>query len=131
MVASGAGDEFSDYHLEAAIAGCHALAPSFEATDWKKILDLYEVLSAIKSDPIVEMNKAIVLGLAESPQKGLEKLKSIKGLEQNYIYLTALGDFYQQLHNSTQARHYYELAIQKTKSKSEIELLQSKITSLV
>ncbi len=129
--ASAGGDAFSEYHLEAAIAACHAYAPSFETTDWKRILGLYELLSSIKSDPIVEMNKAIVLGLAESPRQGLEKLKSIKGLENNSIYHAAFGDFYHQLKNKAQAKLHYEQAIDLTKSKSEIELLQQKITSLV
>jgi RNA polymerase sigma-70 factor (ECF subfamily) len=127
---SAGGDEFSEYHLEAAIAACHANAPSFETTDWKRILGLYELLSTIKFDPIVEMNKAIVLGFAESPKKGLERLKSIQGLNDNSIYQAALGDFYHQLNQSNEAKRHYELAIRKTKSKSEIDLLKSKITAL-
>jgi len=129
--ASASGDAFSEYHLEAAIAACHAQAESFECTDWKRILSLYELLSSVKSDPIVEMNKAIVLGLVESPQQGLEKLKAIKGLENNSIYHGALGDFYQQINNSTQAKLHYKLAVGLTKSKSEIELLHHKITAVI
>jgi len=128
--ASAGGDAFSEYHLEAAIAANHARATSFETTDWKGILQLYELLSSIKSDPFVEMNKAIVLGLAESPEKGLEALKGIAGLENNSIYHAALGDSHQQLKNSTEAKFYYTKAISLTRSKSEIELLQEKITSL-
>ncbi len=128
--ASAAGEELSEYHLEAAIAACHANAPYFEATNWKRILSLYELLSTIKSDPIVELNKAIVLGLAESPQGGLEKLRAIKGLENNSIYHAAIGDFFQQLKNFTQAKRHYALALDLTKSKSEIELLQNKINAL-
>ena len=129
--ASADGNEFSEYHLEAAIALYHAQATSFESTDWKGILSLYELLSTVKSDPIVEMNKAIVLGFAESPTNGLEKLKIIKGLENNSIYHGALGDFYQQLNNFNDAKMHYEQALQLTKSKSEIDLLQSKISGLV
>ncbi len=128
--ASANGEAFSEYHLEAAIAACHAQAQSFDTTDWKRILSLYEILSSVKTDPIVEMNKAIVLGLTESPQQGLEKLKSIKGLENNSIYHAALGDFYQQTKNFNDAKLQYEQAIGLTKSKSEIELLQHKIIAL-
>jgi RNA polymerase sigma-70 factor (ECF subfamily) len=127
---SAAGEEFSEYHLEAAIAACHANAPTFECTNWKRILVLYELLSSIKSDPIVELNKAIALGLAESPQKGLEKLTTIKGLENNSIYHAAMGNFFQRLKKTSQAKREYQLALELTKSKSEIELLQNKITSL-
>jgi RNA polymerase sigma factor (sigma-70 family) len=128
--ASADGDAFSEYHLEAAIAACHAQAPSFERTDWKKILKLYELLSSIKPDPFVEMNRAIVLGLAESPEKGLEALKDIRGLENNSIYHAAIGDTHEQLKNIAEAKFYYTKAISLTKSKSEIELLQEKITSI-
>lgn len=131
LEASASGETVSEYHLEAAIAACHAHAPTFESTDWKRILNLYELLSSIKSDPVVEMNKAIVLGLAESPEHGLEKLKTIQGLENNSIYHAALGDFYQQTRNFADARAQYEKAVRFTKSKMEIELLQQKITSLV
>jgi RNA polymerase sigma-70 factor (ECF subfamily) len=128
--ASADGDAFSEYHLEAAIAACHSRAESFEATDWRGMLRLYELLSSIKSDPFVEMNKAIVLGLAESPEKGLEALKGITGLENNSIYHAAMGDFHQQFNHTMEAKAYYMKAISLTKSKSEIELLQEKITSL-
>jgi RNA polymerase sigma factor (sigma-70 family) len=128
--ASASGDELSEYHLEAAIAACHANAPSFDATNWKRILSLYELLSTIKSDPIIELNKAIALGLAESPEKGLEKLKSIKELERNSIYHAAMGNFFEQMKNSSQARAHYQMAIDLTRSKWEIELLQRKISAL-
>lgn len=128
---SATGETLSEYHLEAAIAACHAQALTFEETDWKRILGLYEILSSVKSDPIVEMNLAIVLGFAETPEKGLEKLKSIKGLENNSIYHAALGDFYQQTRNSKEAKVEYEQAIRLTKSSSEIELLHKKISELV
>lgn len=127
---SAGGEEFSEYHLEAAIAACHANAATFESTNWKRILDLYELLSSIKSDPIVELNKAIALGLAESPQKGLDKLMTIKGLENNSIYHAAMGNFFQLLKKNSQAKQAYQLAVALTKSKSEIELMQNKINAL-
>jgi RNA polymerase sigma-70 factor (ECF subfamily) len=128
--ASATGEILSEYHLEAAIAACHAYAPSFEETDWKRILHLYELLSSIKSDPIVEMNKAIVLGLAESPREGFNKLQAVRGLEHHPIYQAALGDFHQQLGEYNQAKRHYEQALKLTKSKSEIELLHSKLNLL-
>ena len=124
--ASADGDALSEYHLEAAIAAYHSRAESFETTDWKGILRLYELLSSIKSDPFVEMNKTIVLGLAESPEKGLEALRGITGLENNSIYHAAMGDFHQQLNHIMEAKAYYRKAISLTKSKSEIEYFRKK-----
>ncbi|HEU5291059.1 MAG TPA: sigma-70 family RNA polymerase sigma factor [Cyclobacteriaceae bacterium] len=127
---SAQGEILSEYHLEAAIAACHAQAATFEETDWKRILRLYEILSSVKSDPIVEMNQAIVLGFVETPSRGLEKLKSIKGLEHNSIYHAALGDLYHQTKNLKKAKLEYEHAITLTRSNSEKDLLHKKISEL-
>jgi RNA polymerase sigma factor (sigma-70 family) len=123
-------DDLSEYHLEAAIAATHARAESFEATDWKNILILYELLGRIKNDPIVELNKAIAIGFAKNAEEGLDYLKTVKGLESNFIYYAALGDFYNRLKYSNSAKENYVKAISLTQSSSEIDLLKSKIQSL-
>ena len=125
-----AGDELSEYHLEAAIAATHARAHTFESTDWKNILMLYDLLSGVKTDPIVELNKAIAIGFAKGAQEGLTYLKTVKGLESNFIYHAALGDFYVNLKNPTLAKENYTKAISLTQSSSEIDLLKSKLSSL-
>jgi len=121
------GEEFSDYHLEAAIASCHAFAPSFEQTDWVEILKLYQLLSVIKPGPIVEFNKAIVTGYVESPQRGIEELQKITGLKNHNLYHTALGDFYLQIGNAFQAKSSYQQALLVTHSNQEKQLLDQKI----
>lgn len=125
-----AGEELSEYHLEAAIAATHARAASFESTDWKNIVMLYELLAGIRTDPIVELNKAIAIGFAQNPEAGLNHLKTIKGLENNSIYHAALGDFYDRLKNVTLAEESYAKAVSLTQSSSEIDLLNSKLLSL-
>ncbi|HMV10098.1 MAG TPA: sigma-70 family RNA polymerase sigma factor [Cyclobacteriaceae bacterium] len=124
------GEELSEYHLEAAIAATHARATSFETTDWNKILLLYDLLSQIKSDPIIELNKAIATGYGKSAEEGLAYLKTVKGLESNSIYYAALGDFYSRLKEQKSAKASYEKAISLTKSLSEIDLLKTKIETL-
>lgn len=69
--------------------------------------------------------------ITRPPRHGLEGLLAIQGLEHNSIYHGALGDFYHQLKNVKEAELHYKLAIDLTKSKSEVELLQHKITLLV
>lgn len=125
-----ANDDLSEYHLEAAIAATHAHAKSFEVIDWNNILMLYELLSRIKNDPIVELNKAIAIGFAKSAKEGLDYLKTVKGLESNSTYYAALGDFYSRLKNSTSAKENYTKAISLTQSSLEIDLLKNKIDSL-
>jgi RNA polymerase sigma factor (sigma-70 family) len=120
-------NDTSAYHVEAAIAACHAMASSFEQTDWKMILNLYKMLSAIKPGAIVELNKAIAVGFLESPLAGIEELKKITGLEGNYLYQTALGDFYLKILDHDCARSKYRNAMSLTTSNREKQLLVQKI----
>ena len=121
------GDDFSEYHIEAAIAGCHAHARSFKATDWKQILQLYAILSEVKPGPIIELNMAIATGYASSPADGLKALQNIQGLEHHYLYHASLGDFYLELRNTKEARKCYEKALMLTPSNAEKKLLLTKM----
>ena len=111
----------------AAIAACHALAPTFEQTDWPRILSLYQLLSSIKPGQIVDLNKAIVAGYAESAQRGIEELKKINGLEGHYLYQTALGDFYLQIDDKQRAKSHYQRALPLTTSSLEKQLIEQKM----
>ena len=124
---SAEGDAFSEYHIEAAIAGSHARAKSFAEMDWEQIYRLYSVLATIKPGPIVELNKAIALGFANSPVAGLAALQKIKDLQDHYLYHAAIGDFHAALGNVEQARISYETALKLTPSNVEKKLLKSKM----
>jgi len=127
---SAEGDDFSAYHIEAAIAGCHAAASTFEKTDWNRIIQLYTILARVKPGPIVELNKAIAIGYGQSPSAGLEALQQIKELQHHYLYHAAMGDFFSDLGDETQARVCYEQAMVLTSSNAEKKLLQTKLTSI-
>lgn len=124
------GEEISEYHIEAGIAGSHARALTFEKTDWSIILVLYNALCDLKPGPITDLNRAIALGFAESPARGLEALREIKGLEKNYIYHAALGDFHRDSGSTELAVQAYQLAVTLTQSNKEKELLQKKLAQL-
>lgn len=127
---SAEGNEFTEYHIEAAIAGCHARADAFEKTDWKSIIQLYTILLEIKPGPIVELNKAIAIGYGDSAAAGLNALKEIKTLENHYLYYAAMGDFYNDLGDVAHAERSYRQAMNLTRSNAEKKLLQVKITSI-
>ena len=126
---SAEGKEVSEYHLEAAIAYCHAEAATFADTDWKRILELYKILSTLNPGPVIEMNKAIAFGYAESAARGLQELQKIKELEHHYLYHTAMGDFNLMLNKNQEARSCYESASKLNASVQEKELLYKKIKS--
>jgi RNA polymerase sigma-70 factor (ECF subfamily) len=71
------GPEMSAYHLEAALAAVHARAHGPEDTDWAQIVWLYDILTAIRPDPIVALNRAIALAQRDGPERGLAELRAI------------------------------------------------------
>jgi RNA polymerase sigma factor (sigma-70 family) len=74
LAASAHGEEVSELHLEAEIASCHALAPSFAATDWGRILECYDRLLDRRSSPVVALNRAIALRHVASPAAALDEV---------------------------------------------------------
>ena len=81
LAASGAGPEVSRFHLEAGIAACHALAPCEEATDWARVVELYDQLLARDASPIVALNRAVAVAKLRGPAEGLRLLAEMPGRE--------------------------------------------------
>src|SRR5207248_11714037 len=65
------------YQVEAAIAALHAAADSFEATDWPQIAALYGTLARLTPSPVIDVNRAVAVGLADGPQAGLAILEPV------------------------------------------------------
>lgn len=124
------GDGISSYHLEAAIASYHARAETFEKTNWQAITYLYRLLEQINPSSMVQFNKAIAIGFADGPQRGIDALLPLTSLAKNQYYQVALGDFYAQLSQKATAKAHYETAIQLTTSKAEWQLIWKKIEAL-
>jgi len=121
--------EISVYQLEAAIASLHAASPSFEATDWKRIHYLYELLYQLQPNPVVAMNKAIAAAYAGSKEEAFIEMLQIKGLEGHHLYYASLGEISLDLEQKKQAREYFEKAYQLTNSTTEKQLMLKKIGS--
>ena len=97
LEASGGGDEVSRFHLEAGIAGCHALAPSEAETDWERILELYDHLLALDPSPVVALNRAVAVARLQGPLAGLSALENLSGraaLESYYLYHAVAGELW-------------------------------------
>jgi RNA polymerase sigma factor (sigma-70 family) len=127
------GDEISSYHLEAAIAYEHCSAESYELTNWKTILQLYDWLYQHKPDPLVALNRLIVFGEVNGAASALEEVSNIKDKEmlKNYcLYPATLGSWHTQLGNHKKAKEYFEAAILLTQSQAEKNLLQNQIRLL-
>jgi RNA polymerase sigma-70 factor (ECF subfamily) len=127
---SAEGQAFTEYHIEAAIAGCHSASSSFKSTNWNRIVELYTFLLLEKPGPIIELNRAIAIGYGHSPLAGLRALEQIKGLEHHNLYYAAIGDFHAELGDEKNANLNYQKAMTLTTSNTVKKLLQSKITML-
>lgn len=76
---AGRGTVLTRYHIEAGIASCHAVAPSFDETDWATIVRWYELLTEIAPSPVVTLNLAVALAMRDGPDAGLALLVDAEG----------------------------------------------------
>jgi len=127
------GEVLSTYHLEAAIACQHCTAANYEMTNWNEILKYYDLLLNIAKDPIVFLNRSLVILELYGPKKALQLLQEVsenKILKKYYLYHATMGEIYQRLKQSDRAITYYEEALRNTQSKSEQQLLQQRIKDI-
>jgi RNA polymerase sigma factor (sigma-70 family) len=120
------GDRRGPYALQAAIAACHARAPVPEATDWRRIADLYAELAAIAPSPVVELNRAMAVAMAFGPAAGLQiadALTSEPSLEGYHRLPGVRGDLLERLGRVDEARAEFERAASLTHNTRERELL--------
>jgi RNA polymerase sigma-70 factor (ECF subfamily) len=102
------------YALQAAIAACHALAPSFAETDWRRIAGLYAALAQATRSPVVELNRAVAIAMAEGPEAGLARLRELEGHERlrDYPLLHATrGELLRRLGRRAEAAPHFERAL--------------------
>ena len=123
---SSRGDNASPFHLEAAIAACHATARSFEETPWKNIVRLYDALVAIAPSPVVALSRAIAVAQSEGPERGLAELASLdcEQLRGYVFYHAALADLSARANDAAAARAHYHRAIALARNPSERSFLE-------
>ncbi len=124
------GNALSTYHLEAAIAYEHCTSPSFDKTNWKLILNYYEMLCKISLSPATLLNKIAVVMQLHGPLVALQQLEEMndnKKLETIYLYYSLLGELNLRLNRREESKRNFEKAISLTQSPSEKALLSSKI----
>lgn len=114
------------YALQAAIAACHARAPTAEATDWHRIAALYARLAEVMPSPIVELNRSVALSMADGPAAGLahvDTLQTEPALKDYHLLPSVRGDFLKKLGRLDEARAEFERAASLTRNARERELL--------
>jgi RNA polymerase sigma-70 factor (ECF subfamily) len=114
------------YVLQAEIAACHARARIPEETDWPRIVGLYAELARIAPSPVVELNRAVAVGMAFGPAASLElvdALTSEPSLENYHLLPSVRGDLLRKLGRLEEARVEFERAATLTRNARERELL--------
>ncbi len=126
MRARALGAPSGPYVLQAAIAACHARARTAEETDWARIASLYGDLGALVPTPVVELNRAVAVGMAFGPAAGLalvEPLTSEPSLRGYHLLAGVRGDLLAKLGRWPEARVEFESAAALTRNSRERELL--------
>ena len=124
--AEKAGGALGPYALQAAIAACHARARNPAETDWARIVALYDALAELTPSPVVELNRAVAVGMAFGPAAGLElvdALTSEPSLKAYHFLPSVRGDLLLKLGRSDEARAEFERAAALTQNARERELL--------
>jgi RNA polymerase sigma-70 factor (ECF subfamily) len=120
----------SRYALQAAIAAVHAEAPSWERTDWREIVALYDVLTDVWPSPVVALNRAVAVGFARGADAGLAALDALGSEPQlaGYAYLPAArADLLRRLGRLEEARNAYEEALLLTENAVEQRFLAGRL----
>jgi RNA polymerase sigma factor (sigma-70 family) len=121
------------YTLQAEIAACHARAVTAEDTDWARIAGLYALLGAVSPSPVVELNRAVAVGMAEGPARGLEVIDAVRSERALAAYplLPAVrGDLLAKLGRVAEARAEFELAASLTRNERERALFAARADEL-
>lgn len=127
------GGALGSYTLQAAIAACHARARTAAETDWQQIAALYDALAQLTPSPIVELNRAVALGMAYGPAVGLELVDQLSAepLLANYHLLPSVrGDLLVKLNRLAEARAEFERAAALTQNERERDLLLARAQAL-
>ena len=130
------GGEVKYYALQAAIVACHMRARAAEETDWERIVLLYDALMQTAPSPIVSLNRAVAVSMAQGPAAGLDALDAIAALAGDsalagyHLLHSVRGDLLMKMGNFPEAREEIQRAIAMTQNLREQELLTERLKQM-
>ena len=126
---AGPVERAGPYQLQAAIAACHARAASWEATEWPRIVGLYATLAAVAPSPVVELNRAAAIGMAQGPAAGLAALDRMDAtaLSTYHLFPAARADFLRRLGRAAEAAAEYRAALRLVDNTRERAFLAARL----
>ncbi|OBB26023.1 RNA polymerase subunit sigma-24 [Mycolicibacterium peregrinum] len=114
------------YALQAALAECHAVAPTAADTDWARIVALYDALLQITPSPVVQLNRAVAVAMHSGPQEALTLVDRIEGLDTSYLLPSVRGELLSRLGRHTEAAEQFDRAAALTDNERERDVLANK-----
>ncbi|MCK0112906.1 RNA polymerase subunit sigma-24 [Ornithinimicrobium sp. F0845] len=131
--AATVGRGLGAYGLQAAIAECHTTSPRFEDTDWDRVVVLYEALGQLAPSPVVDLNRAVAVSMAEGPATALrivDRLRTDKTLQGSHLLPTVRGELLTRLGRANEAREELEEALRLCGNEAERQVLRTKLDAL-
>ncbi len=127
------GGAHGRYALQAALAACHARARTPEETDWVRIAALYAELGALTPSPVIELNRAVAVGMAYGPAAGLEVIDALRDeptMRRYHLLPAVRGDLLAKLGRTEEARQELTRAAELTRNAQERAVLMGRVTAL-
>ncbi|WP_083410266.1 RNA polymerase sigma factor [Mycolicibacterium rutilum] len=121
------GSGWGAYALQAAIAECHATAPSAADTDWSRIVTLYDGLVQVSPSPVVQLNRAVAVAMDDGPAAGLCIVDGLTGLDGSYLLPSVRGELLARLGRDDEAADEFTRAAAMTDNEREREVLLDKV----
>lgn len=119
------------YQLQAAIAALHARAPRPEDTDWPQIAALYDALSDVQPSPIVALNRAVAVAMADGPAAGFSLLEPLEAeLDTYHLFHSARADLLRRLGRPAEAAESYRRALERATNPTERRFLERRLGEL-
>jgi RNA polymerase sigma factor (sigma-70 family) len=125
-----AGEDVSEYHVQAAIAATHARARDAESTDWQLILSLYDDLAAMNPSPVILLNRVVAVSKVHGAEAALRDLTALEGepmLQRYYLFLAVRGQLLNELGRVTEAVECFRMALACSCSEPERRFLRSRL----
>ncbi|WP_196808329.1 RNA polymerase sigma factor [Mycobacterium sp. URHD0025] len=114
------------YALQAALAECHAVAPTAADTDWARIVALYDALLQIAPSPVVQLNRAVAVAMRSGPQEALTIVDGIEGLDDSYLLPSVRGELLSRLGRHREAAEQFDRAAALADNERERQVLVDK-----
>lgn len=117
------------FELQAAIAACHAQAPTFGETDWADVVALYDALLVVEDTPVVRLNRAVAVGELDGPTAGLAELDAVPGMERWHLWHACRAELLARTGRSRLAIESWTAALECNPSPPEEEFIRARLAT--